>query len=166
MIGVETLQAEGPDSRRAPPSGPPTSVGGGHGLLFGARGLFGSGVGGGSGGGVHGSGAGGSGIEALSLPIMLQLRPSKAGMCRVRARGGGGDDVLLEASLPRSAGGGRGSSGGAARGDGGGGRGRGGGAGAGGGAGRGAHTAAESLTILASVQPLAKLSQLRYVHNI
>lgn len=141
------LQIEGPDSRHAPSSG-------NHGGLFGgARGLFGAGspFGGGgvtSAGGIGGLGAGSTGIEALSIPMMLQLRPSKNALCKVRSRGGtGAGEDTLEASLAALT---RGGSGGSGRG----------GAGA---AGGGAGAAADALAILASVQPLAKLAQLRWV---
>lgn len=113
-------------------------------MFGGARGIFG--------GGGHasgGDGGGGSGLEALSMPMMLQLRPSKVGLCNVRSKGGSAGENGSDASPPsslssltRAAGGGRG-----------GGDGSGTGAGAGGGG--------EPLAILASVQPLAKLSQLR-----
>lgn len=142
------LQVEGPDSRHAPSSG-------NHGGLFGgARGLFGAGnpFGGGGvtgAGGIGGLGAGATGIEALSIPMMLQLRPSKNALCKVRSRGGtGAGEDTLEASLAALT-----------RGGGGGGGGR---AGAGTASG-GAGAAADALAILASVQPLAKLAQLRYV---
>lgn len=133
VIGVEVLQVEGPDSRHAPPTSGGSSS---HGLFGGARGIFG---GSGGGGGSHGGGgARGAGLEALSIPMMLQLRPSKEGLCKVRSKGGG-EDVLEAslASLTRGPGGSRG----------------GGGAGGAGGG--------DALTILASVQPLAKLAQLR-----
>jgi len=83
------------------------------------------------------------------MPMMLQLRPSKAGLCSVRSKGGGGDDgsdapPSSLSSLTRAAGGGRGGGGGDQSGT---------DAGAGGNG--------EALAILASVQPLAKLSQLR-----
>ena len=145
VIGVEILQIDGPDSRRPPPS---SNGGGGGGFFGGARGIFG----GGGGGGHMSGGDGGSGLEALSMPMMLQLRPSKAGLCNVRSKGGGtagedGSDASPSSlsSLTRAAGGCRG----------------GGGDGSGNGT-RGAGSG-EPLAILASVQPLAKLSQLRYV---
>lgn len=157
VIGVEVLQVEGPDSRHATPGTSSTgaSGGGNHGLFGGARGLFG---GGGGGGGYHNAAAGGAassggtGLEALSMPMMLQLRPSKTGLCKVRSRGGAED--VLEASLASLTRGTSAGRGGGGSGSGGGGSGDGGGAGAGGGG--------DALAILASVQPLAKLAQLRY----
>lgn len=154
MIGVEVLQAEGPTDSR--PHGPSTSLGsggasGGHGLFGGARGLFGSSFGGGNSGSGSGSASGGgsgaSGLEALSVPMMLQLRPSKSGLCKVRAKGGP-EESSVESTLASLA---RGS----ASGGGGGGSAWGGGGGAGTG---------DALAMLASVQPLAKLAQLRYEH--
>lgn len=99
------------------------------------------------------------------MPIMLQLRPSKVSMCRVRPRNGGDD--ILEASLATLArrssfAPGRRAGGGAGPGDGRGGRGGGESVGAESGPGTGENMDPESLAILASVQPLAKLSQLRY----
>lgn len=144
---------EGPDSRHPSTGsgggsrGVVGGGGGGHGIFGGARGIFGGGGSHGNGGG--GGGEGGAGIEALSIPMVLQLRPSKAGLCRVRSKGGG-DDVL-EASLTRGGGGGVG------------GRGVGGGGGGGGGGGTGAGSLGDALTITASVQPLTKLAQLRCV---
>lgn len=164
VIGVEVLQVEGPDSRHALPSS--SGGGGSGGGLFGsARGIFGGSNSHASGG----DGGGGAGLEALSMPMMLQLRPSKAGLCNVRSKGGsggggsggggggGGEDSSdappssLSSLTRASGGGGRGGGGGS-----------GGGGGDGDGSGAGGGGTGESLAILASVQPLAKLSQLRY----
>lgn len=179
------MQVEGPDSRHAAaPGGTGGGGGGGGGGIFGgSRGIFGGGGGGGGGGFGHASGGnGGTGLEALSMPMMLQLRPSKAGLCYVRSKGSGGGGGGASggaggeeggsdspsssslSSLARAAGGGGRGGGGGGRGGGGrGGGGDGGGDGSRAGAGGGGGGSGESLAVLASVQPLAKLSQLRCV---
>lgn len=141
MIGVEVLQVEGPDPRNALPNEyHPLHH---HHRLLAGRSLFG---GGGSplGSGDSGTG-GGAGLAALTMPMMLQLRCSKDALCKIRPRKGG--DEGMEASLTTLA----------QAGDGRGGVGR----GMGVGAGSGTASPSATLALVASVQPLAKLAQLR-----